>query len=147
VTTHFSPDPAAFEPVELPGAWPSRRWIYANVITSRNGIVSWTRAGTHDDPVRAIAGGDFTRPGRRADMRLMRRLRAGADAVSFGAQGPTPNPEPARGGFADAQQRGLDVGKMYRALATTWPKASRRFRRKRISCRSSARSDRERVGS
>jgi riboflavin biosynthesis pyrimidine reductase len=86
VTTQFSPDPVAFEPVELPGAWPSRPWIYANVITSRNGIVTWTRAGAHDDPIRAIAGGDFTRPGRRADVRLMRRLRAGADAVSFGAQ-------------------------------------------------------------
>jgi riboflavin biosynthesis pyrimidine reductase len=56
------------------------------VITSRNGIVTWTRAGAHDDPIRAIAGGDFSRPGRRADVRLMRRLRAGADAVSFGAQ-------------------------------------------------------------
>src|SRR4030095_12164752 len=62
---HFSPDPAAFEPVELPGAWPSRPWIYANVITSRNGIVTWTRAGTHDDHSRAIAGGDSPPPGRR----------------------------------------------------------------------------------
>src|SRR5262249_35113850 len=49
-------------------------------------IVTWVRAGAHDDPIRAIAGGDFSRPGRRADVRLMRRLRAGADAVSFGAQ-------------------------------------------------------------
>jgi riboflavin biosynthesis pyrimidine reductase len=39
-----------------------------------------------DDPVRAIAGGDFTRPGRLADLQLMRYLRACADAVSFGAQ-------------------------------------------------------------
>lgn len=86
MTTRFVPDPARFEPIELPPAWSTRPWIYANVITSRNGIVTWMRAGAHDDPIRAIAGGDFSRPGRRADMRLMRRLRAGADAVSFGAQ-------------------------------------------------------------
>jgi len=86
VTTRFSPDPAGFEPVGFPPPWPTRPWIYANVITSRNGIVTWIRAGAHDDPIRAIAGGDFSRPGRRADVRLMRRLRTGADAVSFGAQ-------------------------------------------------------------
>lgn len=86
MTAPFSPDPAGFEPVGFPPPWPTRPWIYANVITSRNGIVAWIRAGAHDDPVRAIAGGDFSRPGRRADVRLMRRLRAGADAVSFGAQ-------------------------------------------------------------
>ena len=86
MTAPFSPDPAGFEPVGFPPPWPTRPWIYANVITSRNGIVTWIRAGAHDDPVRAIAGGDFSRPGRRADVRLMRRLRAGADAVSFGAQ-------------------------------------------------------------
>ena len=86
MTTRFSPDPVGFEPVGFPPPWPTRPWIYANVITSRNGIVTWTRTGAHDDPIRAIAGGDFSRPGRRADVRLMRRLRAGADAVSFGAQ-------------------------------------------------------------
>jgi len=86
VTASFSADPAGFEPVEFPAPWPTRPWIYANVITSRNGIVTWARAGAHDDPVRAIAGGDFSRPGRRVDVRLMRRLRASADAVSFGAQ-------------------------------------------------------------
>ena len=86
MTTSFSADPAGFEPVEFPPPWPARPWIYANVITSRNGIVTWVRAGAHDDPVRAIAGGDFGRPGRRVDVRLMRRLRASADAVSFGAQ-------------------------------------------------------------
>jgi riboflavin biosynthesis pyrimidine reductase len=86
VTASFSADPAGFEPVEFPPPWPSRPWIYANVITSRNGIVTWVRAGAHDDPVRAIAGGNFSRPGRRVDVRLMRRLRASADAVSFGAQ-------------------------------------------------------------
>jgi len=86
VTVSFSADPVCFEPVDFPAPWPSRPWIYANVITSRNGIVTWVRAGAHDDPVREIAGGDFSRPGRRADVRLMRRLRAGADAVSFGAQ-------------------------------------------------------------
>ena len=86
MTESFSADPAGFEPIEFTAPWPSRPWIYANVITSRNGIVTWVRAGANDDPVRAIAGGDFSRPGRRADVRLMRRLRAGADAVSFGAQ-------------------------------------------------------------
>ncbi len=86
MTAPFTPDPARFEPVEFPPPWPTRPWIYGNVITSRNGIVTWIRAGAHDDPIRAIAGGDFSRPGRRADVRLMRRLRAGADAVSFGAQ-------------------------------------------------------------
>jgi riboflavin biosynthesis pyrimidine reductase len=85
-TTPLSPDLPGFEPVGFPPPWPTRPWIYANVITSRNGIVTWSRAGTHDDPVRAIAGGNFSRPGRCADVRLMRRLRAGADAVSFGAQ-------------------------------------------------------------
>jgi riboflavin biosynthesis pyrimidine reductase len=56
------------------------------VIASKNGIVAWKRAGAHDDPVRAVAGGDFTRPGRRADVQLMRHLRACADAFSVGAQ-------------------------------------------------------------
>jgi len=37
-------------------------------------------------PFSAIAGGDFTRPGRRADLQLMRHLRACADAFSIGAQ-------------------------------------------------------------
>ena len=79
-------DEARLEPIEFPPPWPARPWIYANVIASADGIVTWTRAGAHDDPVAAIAGGDFSRPGRRADARLMRRLRAAADAVSFGAQ-------------------------------------------------------------
>ena len=74
------------EPIELPPPWPTRPWIYANVIASRNGIVAWIRTDAGDDPVRAVAGGDFDRPGRRADLRLMRRLRAEADAVAFGAQ-------------------------------------------------------------
>jgi riboflavin biosynthesis pyrimidine reductase len=81
-----SPDPARLEPLGFPPPWPNRPWIYSNVITSQNGIVAWTRRGPDDDPIRAIAGGDFTRPGRRADVQLMRYLRAGADAVSVGAQ-------------------------------------------------------------
>jgi len=81
-----SPDPERLEPLGFPPPWPDRPWIYANVITSRNGIVAWKRRGPNDDPVRAIAGGDFSRPGRRADVQLMRYLRAGADAVSVGAQ-------------------------------------------------------------
>ena len=86
VTASFDPDPPRFEPIELPPPWPTRPWIYANVIMSRNGVDTWARVGPQDDPIRAIAGGDFKRPGRRADVRLMRRLRASADAVSFGAQ-------------------------------------------------------------
>ncbi len=81
-----SPDPERVEPLGFPPPWPTRPWIYANVIASRNGILTWKRTGVHDDPVRAIAGGDFTRSGRLADLQLMRYLRACADAVSFGAQ-------------------------------------------------------------
>jgi len=81
-----SPDPDRLEPLGFPPPWPTRPWIYANVIASRNGILTWKRAEVRDDPVRAIAGGDFTRPGRLADLHLMRYLRACADAVSFGAQ-------------------------------------------------------------
>ena len=106
MTTAFTPDPVVFEPVAMPPAWPARPWIYGNVITSRNGIVTWARVGPHDDPIRAIAGGDFTRPARRADMRLMRRLRAAADAVSFGAQTLREQPD-LIGGVADA---GGDLG-------------------------------------
>jgi riboflavin biosynthesis pyrimidine reductase len=81
-----SPDPDQFEPLGFPPPWPTRPWIYGNVIASREGIVTWSRSGTLDDPVRTIAGGDSTRPGRRADVRLLRYLRACADAVSFGAE-------------------------------------------------------------
>lgn len=81
-----SPDPERFEPLGFPPSWTNRPWIYSNVITSRNGIVTWKREGALDDPVRAIAGGDFDRPGRRADLYLMRYLRAYAEAVSVGAQ-------------------------------------------------------------
>ena len=81
-----SPDPDRVETLGFPPPWPTRPWIYANVIASKNGILTWKRTGAHDDPVRAIAGGDFTRSGRFADLQLMRYLRACADAVSFGAQ-------------------------------------------------------------
>lgn len=81
-----SPDPDRLEPLDFPPPWPERPWIYANVVTSQNGIVAWKRRGAGDDPVHAIAGGDFSRPGRRADVQLMRYLRACADAVSVGAQ-------------------------------------------------------------
>jgi len=81
-----SPDPDRLEPLGFPPPWPDRPWIYSNVITSQNGIVAWTRRGPNDDPIRVTAGGDFTRPGRRADVQLMRYLRACADAVSVGAQ-------------------------------------------------------------
>ncbi len=81
-----SPDPDRFEPIGFPPPWPTRPWIYGNVIASANGVVAWRRRRPDDDPVRAIAGGDFSRPGRRADTRLLRYLRACADAVSVGAQ-------------------------------------------------------------
>jgi len=81
-----SPDPERLESLGFPPPWPTRPWIYANVIASRNGIITWTRADAHDDPVRAVAGGDATRAGRLADLQLMRYLRAPADAVSIGAQ-------------------------------------------------------------
>lgn len=81
-----SPDADRLAPLAFPPPWPTRPWIYANVITSRNGVITWKRAGPHDDPVRAIAGGDFGRSGRLADLRLMRHLRACADAFSVGAQ-------------------------------------------------------------
>jgi riboflavin biosynthesis pyrimidine reductase len=80
------PDPDRLEPLGFPPPWPTRLWIYSNLITSRNGIVAWKRESAHDDPVRAIAGGDFSRAGRLADLQLMRYLRACADAVSVGAQ-------------------------------------------------------------
>jgi 5-amino-6-(5-phosphoribosylamino)uracil reductase len=88
-----SPDPARLEPLGFPPPWPDRPWIYSNVITSQNGLVAWTRRGPGDDPIRAIAGGDFTRPGRRADVQLMRYLRACADAVSVGGQTLRDQPE------------------------------------------------------
>lgn len=101
-----SPDPERLEPLGFPPPWPDRPWIYANVITSQNGIVAWERRGAGDDPIRAIAGGDFTRPGRRADVRLMRYLRACAQAVSVGAQ--TLRDQPALvGTLSDA---GTDLG-------------------------------------
>lgn len=81
-----SPDPDRLEPLGFPPPWATRPWIYGNVITSKNGVIAWNRAGADDDPVCAIAGGDFTRPGRLADQRLMRYLRACADACSVGAQ-------------------------------------------------------------
>ncbi len=79
-------DPVDTGPLAFPSPWPRRPWIYANVIASADGIVTWERSGPEDDPVRVVAGGDFSRPGRIADRLLMRRLRAAADAVSFGAQ-------------------------------------------------------------
>jgi riboflavin biosynthesis pyrimidine reductase len=81
-----SPDPDRLEPLGFPPPWPRRPWIYGNVIASANGVLTWKRTGADDDPVRRVAGGDFTRPGRLADLQLMRYLRACADAVSFGAQ-------------------------------------------------------------
>jgi len=88
-----SPDPARFEPLGFPPPWPDRPWVYANFIISDNGIVAWSRADYGDDPIRAIAGGDPGRPARRADVELMRYLRASADAVAVGAQTLRDQPE------------------------------------------------------
>jgi riboflavin biosynthesis pyrimidine reductase len=108
-----SPDPDRLEPLGFPPPWATRPWIYGNVITSRNGVVAWNRAGAHDDPVRAIAGGDFTRPGRLADLQLMRYLRACADACSIGAQ--TLRDQPDLTGVSDDVDGGLgDVFRQFR---------------------------------
>jgi riboflavin biosynthesis pyrimidine reductase len=80
-----SPDPERFEPLGFPPPWPKRPWIYSNVIASKDGIVAWKRKDPADDPARTIAGSD-PRPGRVADLCLMRYLRALSDAVSMGAQ-------------------------------------------------------------
>ena len=90
---HVSPDPDRFEPLGFPPPWADRPWIYATVITSENGVVAWTRRGPDDDPIAAIAGGNPSRPGRRADVELLRYLRAGADAVAVGAQTLRDQPE------------------------------------------------------
>jgi hypothetical protein len=80
-TDAVSPNPDRLEPLGFPSPWPTRPWIYSNLIASRNGIVVWKRRGAHDDPVRVIVGGDFSRSGRLADLHLMRYLRACVDAV------------------------------------------------------------------
>src|SRR5437773_1558123 len=67
-----SPDPDRVEPLGFPPPGPTTPWIYANVIASKNGILRRKGAGGHDAPVRAIAGGDFPRSGRLADLQLMR---------------------------------------------------------------------------
>jgi riboflavin biosynthesis pyrimidine reductase len=85
VTTALSVDPGRREPIEFPPPPPGRPWTFGNVIASANGVIAWARGGG-EDPIAVIAGGDRGRPGRRADVELMRRLRARADAVAFGAQ-------------------------------------------------------------
>jgi riboflavin biosynthesis pyrimidine reductase len=86
VTTEFSVEPVQPGPIEFPPPPPGRPWTFGNVIASANGIVAWARGAGAADSIAAIAGGDLRRPGRRADVELMRRLRARADAVAFGAQ-------------------------------------------------------------
>jgi riboflavin biosynthesis pyrimidine reductase len=89
----MSPDVDRLQSLEFPPPWPARPWTYANVITSKNNVVTWTPKGHHDDPIRAIAGGDVTRAGRLADVRLLHCLRACADAVCVGAQTFRDHPE------------------------------------------------------
>jgi riboflavin biosynthesis pyrimidine reductase len=86
VTTEFSVDPEELGPIEFPLPPHGRPWTFGNVIASANGIVAWARGDGGADPIAWIAGGDLRRPARRADVELMRRLRARADAVAFGAQ-------------------------------------------------------------
>ena len=85
MTTALSVDPGRRGPIEFPPPPPGRQWTFGNVIASANGVIAWARGGG-EDPIAEIAGGDLGRPGRRADVELMRRLRARADAVAFGAQ-------------------------------------------------------------
>jgi riboflavin biosynthesis pyrimidine reductase len=79
-----SPDPARFEPIGFPPSWPERPWIFGVMVASANGVVAWKRRDEHDDPVRAVLGGD-ERPERVADRLHMRHLRCYGD-VAIGAQ-------------------------------------------------------------
>ena len=79
-----SPDPERWEPLGFPPPWPDRPWVYGVMVCSANGVVAWRRRDDHDDPVRAILGGD-DRPGRLADRRHMRFLRSVGD-VAVGAR-------------------------------------------------------------
>ena len=87
-----SPDPARWEPIGFPPAWPDRPWIFAEMVTSANGIVAWRRSGAHDDPVLTILGGDRAAPARVADKLLMRFLRCFGD-VAVGAETVRTQPE------------------------------------------------------
>ena len=78
-----TPDPARWESLGFPSPPPDRPWIFGVVVTSANGVVAWRRRDAHDDPVRAILGGD-DRPDRIGDRRLMRYLRTLGD-VAIGA--------------------------------------------------------------
>ena len=80
-----SPDPERFEPMGFPPPWPERPWIYAVMVASANGVVAWKRRDDADDPVRAVLGGDDTRPERIADRLHMRHLRCYGD-VAIGSQ-------------------------------------------------------------
>lgn len=87
-----SPDPEWFEPIGFPPPWPDRPWIYAVMVASANGVVAWERAGTDDDPVAAVLGGDTHPDERLADRRHMRHLRCYGD-VAIGAQTLREQPE------------------------------------------------------
>jgi riboflavin biosynthesis pyrimidine reductase len=80
-----SPNPARYDPIGFPPPWRDRPWVYGVMVASANGVVAWQRRDSSDDPVRAILGGDDTRPERIADRQLMRQLRCYGD-VSIGAQ-------------------------------------------------------------
>lgn len=80
-----SPNPSRYDPIGFPPPWPDRPWIFGVMVASANGVVAWRRRDGGDDPVRAVLGGDDTRPERIADRQLMRLLRCYGD-VSIGAQ-------------------------------------------------------------
>jgi riboflavin biosynthesis pyrimidine reductase len=80
-----SPDPEWFEPVGFPPPWPDRPWIYGAMVASANSVVAWRRAGSDDDPVIAVLGGNRHPDERLADRRHMRHLRCYGD-VAVGAQ-------------------------------------------------------------
>ena len=79
-----TPDPERWDAIGFPPPWPDRPWIFGVMVASANNVVAWRRRDEHDDPVRAILGGD-QRPERIADRRLMRYLRTIGD-VAIGAQ-------------------------------------------------------------
>jgi riboflavin biosynthesis pyrimidine reductase len=87
-----SPDPTRWEPIGFPPPWPDRPWIFAVMVASANGVVTWRRAEPRDDPVLTILGGDRTRPARVADKRLLRFLRCFGD-VAVGAETVRAQPE------------------------------------------------------
>jgi len=81
-----SPDPARLEPLGFPPPWRTRPWIYANVTRRGTASSRGSARGPRTIPPARLPAATSTRPGRLADVRLMRHLRACADVFSIGAQ-------------------------------------------------------------